>query len=363
MTFVIFGSDNTEFVIDKAFVLILSALLSLYTYSEVDVILPLLLALIVCCADELVPKKAVTAALYGIYCGVAIFYPPMLCYAPAAAYGLIIKGNIAYSCAFIVVPLLTNLEKMPFTALGCVAVMALVTVSSRVKMKVIMELYEKNRSQRDSLTQLTLELENKLNTTLSEQNFEIKNAQLGERNRIAREIHDNVGHQLSCSIIQLGAIIAIEKDEKTKALLTQLSDTLNTGMNSIRSSVHDLRDESLDLYTTLYTLCAGFTFCKCTLKYEISKNPENKYVYAFTGIVKEALSNVIKHSDATEVNVILSEHPKLYQLIVSDNGTISRNSSGHGMGLENIRQRVSSLDGIVNITNDDGYRIFVSAKK
>lgn len=287
----------------------------------------------------------------------------MLCFAPAAAYGLIVKNVYAYCCAFVLLPLAVNFSALSSEALVCFGVMTLVTASSRIKLFVISELADKNRTQRDSLTQLTLELESKLDTTLTEQNVEIRNAQLGERNRIAREIHDNVGHQLSCSIIQLGAIIAVEKDEKTRLLLEQLSDTLNKGMNSIRSSVHDLRDESLDLYTTLYTLCVGFTFCKCTLKYEISDNPENKYVYAFTGIVKEALSNVIKHSDATEVNVILSEHPKLYQLIVSDNGTLSQNKSSHGMGLENIRQRAASVDGIVNITCDNGYRIFVSAKK
>lgn len=70
---------------------------------------------------------------------------------------------------------------------------------------------------------------------------------LRERNRIAREIHDNVGHMLSRSILQMGALITIHKEEPLHGQLAGVGETLNQAMNSIRESVHDLHDESIDL--------------------------------------------------------------------------------------------------------------------
>lgn len=350
-------------ILDKCFLLAISLILCFDTFRDFELIIPFLIAITACCIDEMLQNKAVSAALFVVYCIAACFYNPMLYFAPIAAYGIIEKNKYAISMSAIIIPLFVCFGILTPANFIKLLVIAVVTAMAKIKTNIINTLTQKNKTQRDSLTELTLELENKLNNTVTDQNFEIKSVQLGERNRIAREIHDNVGHQLSCSIIQLGAIIATEKDEMTKMLLTQLNTTLNESMTSIRNSVHNLRDESLDLYTSLYSLCSGFTFCKCSLKYEISENPDNKYIYAFTGIVKEALSNVIKHSNATEVNVMLYEHPMLYQLIISDNGTKISNHGSKGMGMENIRQRVSSIDGIVNITTDNGYRIFVSAKK
>ena len=63
--------------------------------------------------------------------------------------------------------------------------------------------------------------------------MDIHAATLKERNRIAREIHDHVGHMLSRSILQLGAILAINKDEKLDIPLRGLKDSLDTAMNNI----------------------------------------------------------------------------------------------------------------------------------
>ena len=79
------------------------------------------------------------------------------------------------------------------------------------------------------------------------QDYEIYLATLKERNRIAREIHDNVGHMLTRSILQLGALSVINKDETVGEAINDLSGTLNTAMTSIRSSVHDLHDDSIAL--------------------------------------------------------------------------------------------------------------------
>ena len=77
---------------------------------------------------------------------------------------------------------------------------------------------------------------------LESQDNMVLTATLSERNRIAREIHDNVGHMLTRSILQTGAIKVINKDDRLEKPLAQLQSTLDTAMDSMRKSVHDLHD-------------------------------------------------------------------------------------------------------------------------
>lgn len=100
---------------------------------------------------------------------------------------------------------------------------------------------------RDNSKELTTQLVEKNKAMQRNQDYEIYLATLKERNRIAREIHDNVGHMLTRSILQLGALSVINKDKTVGEAINDLSGTLNTAMTSIRSSVHDLHDDSIAL--------------------------------------------------------------------------------------------------------------------
>ena len=88
--------------------------------------------------------------------------------------------------------------------------------------------------------------------------------------------------------------------------------------------------------------------------------------YGFIAIIREALNNVIKHSNADRVHILVREHPALYQLIIEDNGTdikTSKLTDGTGMGLTNIKDRVDSLDGNLQIQIENGFRIFITIPK
>jgi signal transduction histidine kinase len=87
-----------------------------------------------------------------------------------------------------------------------------------------------------------------------------------------------------------------------------------------------------------------------------------KIKYTMLYIIKEALSNVIKHSDASSVKISLKEHPALYQLIVKDNGS-EKEMMEDGIGIKNMRQRVESLGGIANIGYSGGFTVFISIPK
>ncbi len=233
---------------------------------------------------------------------------------------------------------------------------------------------------RDDSVEKEMNLKQQNRQILENQDSQVHIATLQERNRIAREIHDNVGHMLSRSILQVGAMIAICKDETLKPHLSSLKETLDTAMTSIRSSVHDLHDESVDLSQALHNLADNFSFCEISLDCELSKQIPKDVKYAFLAITKEALNNTMKHSNATKVSVTVKEHPGFYQLLIEDNGTgassafVAGNTSAggppsfnaraeSGIGLSNMQQRVDALGGILHITTDNGFRIFVSVPK
>ena len=80
-------------------------------------------------------------------------------------------------------------------------------------------------------------------------------------------------------------------------------------------------------------------------------------------MVKESLSNVMKHSNASEVSVTIVEHPAIYQLIIKDNGTKGSYDRNKGIGIQNIEDRVNALDGNMHISTENGFRIFISIPK
>ena len=99
--------------------------------------------------------------------------------------------------------------------------------------------------------------------------------------------------------------------------------------------------------------------------------------YSLISIVKEALVNIARHSNATQASLTLIEHPGFYQFTLHDNGTkisgtacpapeISKTSAeiaSSGIGLSNIRARVKAFGGHLNIDWKEGFRIYITIPK
>ena len=96
----------------------------------------------------------------------------------------------------------------------------------------------------------------------------------------------------------------------------------------------------------------------------MSEHISGKIKYCFIAIVKEAVNNIIKHSNGDTVNITVRDHPAMCTLSIEDNGECSDNISSGGIGLENMNDRVKALGGVLNITpSKSGFRIFVSIMK
>lgn len=220
---------------------------------------------------------------------------------------------------------------------------------------------------RDSTKELSMRLAGKNKNLLEKQDYEIRVATLNERNRIARDIHDGVGHLLSSAILQIGALMVTCGDTDMKSRLETVKNTLSDGMDSIRVSVHELYDESIDLHTEFMKMIENFSFCPVNFDYHMDTEPERNIKFAFIAVTGEALSNVARHSNATIVSITLREHPILYQLVIQDNGTMKQPSGEsedeRGIGLTNIEDRVADLGGILNISREKGFKIFISVPK
>lgn len=219
---------------------------------------------------------------------------------------------------------------------------------------------------RDTDTELKLVMEQRNRELLEKQENEIYLATLRERNRIAREIHDNVGHMLSRSILQVGALATICKEETIRQQLAGINDTLNQAMNSIRESVHDLHDDAIDLWQAAYEAVKDMRKnYDVHIEYDMSAHIPRNVKYCFIAIVKEGMSNIIKHSNADKVDIIFREHLGFYQLCIEDNGSVSHSveESDHGIGISNMRERVEALGGTLNIRQKNGFRIFATVRK
>lgn len=226
----------------------------------------------------------------------------------------------------------------------------------------------KLHSMRDASMEHDMLMEQMNHQLIEKQNAQIYNATLKERNRIAREIHDNVGHMITRSILQVGAIGVINTDERLKAPISDLKSTLDTAMDSMRKSVHDLYDESVDLRQALAKLKPTDSAFAFSLEYDCEDDVPRDVKYAFIAIAKEAVNNAVKHSNGDEIRIIVREHPAFYQLEIMDNGTSVDERSlsgetGDGIGIKNIKERVAAIGGTMRIKADDGFRIFVTLMK
>ena len=226
----------------------------------------------------------------------------------------------------------------------------------------------KLHSMRDASMEHDMLMEQMNHQLIEKQNAQIYNATLKERNRIAREIHDNVGHMITRSILQVGAIGVINTDERLKAPISDLKSTLDTAMDSMRKSVHDLYDESVDLRQALAKLKPTDSAFAFSLEYDCEDDVSRDVKYAFIAIAKEAVNNAVKHSNGDEIRIIVREHPAFYQLEIMDNGTsVDKRSlsgeTGDGIGIKNIKERVAAIGGTMRIKADDGFRIFVTLMK
>lgn len=350
--------------------------LTLYLF-EVEIeylIIPILLILVISSLSTFLNDRRIKLAFFLIFIAISHISPYMLLFLPVVIYDIALF-DYQFLSVIALFPLISNFAYYNLFMIAFSFLFLLFGWILKYKSISLIRLKSDYNEQRDTSTELTLLQEQKNQSILKNQDYEINLATLNERNRISKDIHDNIGHLLSRSLLQIGALLTVTNEEITKESLTLLKASISDGMDSIRNSIHNMYEESIDLYTAIDTLVKDFNYCDINFQYDINSSPDTKLKYALIAIVKEALNNIIKHSKATKVLVNLREHPAMYQLIISDNGEIEEikrqkltrlfenQTYYEGIGIQNITDRVKGFQGNINISLDRGFKLFITIPK
>ncbi|WP_218923174.1 sensor histidine kinase [Bacillus wiedmannii] len=188
-------------------------------------------------------------------------------------------------------------------------------------------------------------------------------AALTERTRIAREIHDGLGHQMTSLIVQLQALeLMLENDPKAaKTTVWQLLKIARLGMEEIRTSVHEWENDEKDLGIIALRGCISQMASHSEIQFhfkeegEFSEWSKNISTTMFR-ILQEALTNVVRHSGANEIEICIREHDNSLSLIISDNGQFTnKHSLQNGFGIRGMIERCQSIGGTCTfVTNEQG---------
>lgn len=231
-----------------------------------------------------------------------------------------------------------------------------------------------NRQTRDALQGRALELSARNRDLLDRQEYEVELATLAERARIAREIHDNVGHLLTRATLQVEALRVVHADDaRVQADFASVGATLGEALDTVRASVHALREDSVDLSVQMRKTVTDVT-SSMPLAVELDVQCERVPANASScllAVTREALSNVLRHAAAERVAVRCREHPGFYQLEVVDDGAARSafapepSAASAGMGLASMRERVEALGGTFSAgpAPDGGWRVFATVPK
>jgi signal transduction histidine kinase len=196
-------------------------------------------------------------------------------------------------------------------------------------------------------------------------------AVLEERNRIAHDIHDAVGHSLTSIVVQLQALRYMIKDNSDEAEKTieNMIVAARKGLSDIRLSVHALAEDRSTLgiapLKALISQIEASTSIQCNFTSEVDNIPV-KISAVFFKIVQEAITNILKHSDADSIEVCIKSINDNYFLSVADNGKLSENNIIYeGFGLTGIRERAKEIGGKVSFETNmpQGFRIIVEIPK
>lgn len=319
--------------------------------------------------DEASRKKLLTYDIILAGCLLCALLEPMcICFFPIVFFD-ITHHKLNISGGINIILLIYAISFFPLAQLSILAFLCMLSIYIQMQSSKLAALEIKILHLRDSSKEHELLIQEKNKNLRENQDNQIYMATLRERNRIAREIHDNVGHMLTRSILQVGAIKTLNTTETIRQPLEDLHSTLNNAMTGIRNSVHDLHDESIDLKQALTELIEPVEQFSIRLDYDMGHHIPKDIKYGFITITKEAINNAIKHSNASSMDILLREHPGFFQLLIHDNGSsISEEIKqdpyqSEGIGLKNISDRVNTLNGNLKINTDNGFQITVSVMK
>lgn len=184
-------------------------------------------------------------------------------------------------------------------------------------------------------------------------------AEIKERNRIARQIHDHVGHSIAGILMQLQAVRKLYNKDELKAteLLGNSIEALSSTLTVMRDTVHNIKPEGKLGIEYIRQVIENFNYCSVELSTtgDFSELPVN-IMQILHNNIKEALTNVSKYSKATKVDINIDVNYKFVRLQIKDNG-VSSGEFKEGFGIGGMKERVWNAGGTIAFSKDNGFLI------
>lgn len=186
-----------------------------------------------------------------------------------------------------------------------------------------------------------------------------------ERNRIARELHDELGHKLIRLKMMLEAAVQIlpSRQDKGMELVRSVRDQLADSMESLRQTVRKMKPDdsvirtySLEKLASEFAVSSGIQVRYATEGVPTPLYPSEEFVLYRNA--QEALTNAARHGQATGIDVVLQFQPESIRLIVSNNGLLPEtNLESKGLGLSGMEERVRLIGGFVDIDYSEKFTV------
>jgi len=181
-----------------------------------------------------------------------------------------------------------------------------------------------------------------------------------ERRHLSRELHDEVGQVLTALRVQLGQI-AVQGETGSEQHLRQATQLAERSLQTVRQIARGLRPAMLDdlgLGPTLKWLGRDVSNntglnVEVEIDGELARLEDSRRTCVYR-VVQEALTNCIKHAQATKAHVAVHESPEELTLEIWDDGIGMKFGKRQGIGLLGMRERVEELGGAFRVATTDG---------
>jgi signal transduction histidine kinase len=189
-----------------------------------------------------------------------------------------------------------------------------------------------------------------------------------ERSRIAREIHDSLGHSLTALNVQIELAQKLQQRDPDRASQSiDIAQQLGLQcLQDVRHAVHSMQDRTIDLNTAIQTLVQPLqnhseVQFDVSLKFPALPPTFSHQIYC---IIQEGLTNIQRHADATHVQLQAARSGDEIVVSLQDNGIgFHVDQAATGFGLRSMSERAQSIDGHLQVesTPDQGTRLRLAA--
>ena len=183
-------------------------------------------------------------------------------------------------------------------------------------------------------------------------------AKVAERERIARDLHDVLGHTLSVIVLksELAGRLIVGDPERSKAEITDVEQIARKALSEVREAIGGYRAEGLaaEIKRAHSTLDAAGVTLVCEEK-PPALNPAEETVMSL--VLREAVTNVVRHAQASQCIMRFATHDGKTALVVEDDGRGGVREEGNG--LRGMRERIEALGGRFAIDGTQGTRLTI----